>query len=118
MTGPPERRRPAEGPLKDADDLPTEAEREQLVSQIVGAVDDGVLDPEDGGRRLSAAYRAGNRRTPRSLARGLASDRSAARFSESRRVRWWAVARIVLYALASATMVVAVLHGVSPSDHH
>lgn len=99
-------------------DAPSEVERGRVVADIVAAVDDGVLDADEGGRRLSLAYRATDPGRLRALARAVATERSDTESSESRRARWWALARIAAYAIASAMMVYAVLHGVSPTDPH
>lgn len=97
---------------------PSDGERDQVVGDIVHAVDEGLLDPGTVGGLLSSVYRATDRRDLRAIADSLTVDRSAARGRASRRERWWSVAYLVVFAVASAILVVAVLHGVSPTDPH
>jgi hypothetical protein len=100
-----------------ASGLPTNDDRERAVAVIRAAVDDGRLDLEEAGRRLSTAYRTPLRRHLDELMCDLAANRSKSVATE-RGFYVRSAVHIVLLALTAGVLFIAVLHGIDPLDPH
>jgi len=99
----------------------TPADRERTIAEISAALDDGRIDLEDAGRRLSAVHRTRTASGLAALVADLAPEspptplaRPDAAAPDGRR-NLWAVAGFVVCAVLATVLLVLALRGLNPT---
>ena len=89
-----------------------EIDREHATWRIRAALEDGVLDLEQAGQRLSAVYRAPSRTRLNQLVRDLDPPENPAHDGLDRATLLRAGLRILLFVALTALLLTVLLHGI------
>jgi hypothetical protein len=93
---------------------PSDDDLLRAAEYVRDAVDDGRLDLEEAGQRLSATYRARSRRDLDVLVYDLVPDGPERTTPEDRAFYVWAAVRVTIFAAIAAVLLFAVLYTINP----
>jgi hypothetical protein len=93
-----------------------QADRERAMWRIRAAVDDGVLDLAEAGRRLLAVHHAETQGELRGLLTGLEQGDVVDRSDRGRRALRWAAVVAVLLAALAVVLLLSTVPGLGPFD--